>query len=146
MNLENLGLWGLFWGTFLSATIFPFSSDALFIGAFAAIGKPVACVIVASAGNWLGGIVTYYMGRLGKLEWIEKYFKVSPEKLQKQREYVDRYGVWLALVSWVPFIGDVLALALGFYRSNAFWTILLLLIGKAGRFICWAMIIQSTIK
>lgn len=143
MNLENLGLWGLFWGTFLSATVFPFSSDALFIGALAAIGRPTACIIVASAGNWLGGIVTYYMGRLGKLEWIEKYFKVSPEKLQKQQAYINKYGVWLALVSWVPFIGDVFALALGFYRANPLWTILLLLAGKAGRFVCWAVIIGA---
>ena len=143
MNLESLGLWGLFLGTFLSATVVPFSSDALFIGALAAIGNPVACVIVGSAGNWLGGIVTYYMGRLGRWEWIEKYFKVKPETLQKQKAYVDKYGVWLALASWVPFIGDVLALALGFYRANPLWTILLLLVGKAGRFVCWAMIIGA---
>ena len=140
MSFDELGLWGLFIGTFLSATIVPFSSDALFIGALATLGNPVTCIIVASAGNWLGGIVTYYMGRLGKLEWIEKYFKVKPEKLEKQKAYVNKYGVWLALASWVPFIGDVLALALGFYRANPFWTILLLLVGKAGRFICWAML------
>ena len=143
MNLETLGLWGLFLGTFLSATIFPFSSDALFIGALAAIGDPVSCIIVGSAGNWLGGIVTYYMGRLGRWEWIEKYFKVKPETLERQKAKVDKYGVWLALLSWVPFIGDVLALALGFYKARPLWTIVLLLVGKAGRFICWALIIGA---
>lgn len=143
MNLETLGLWGLFLGTFLSATIFPFSSDALFIGALAAIGNPVSCILVGSAGNWLGGIVTYYMGRLGRWEWIEKYFKVKPETLERQKAKVDKYGVWLALLSWVPFIGDVLALALGFYKARPLWTIVLLLVGKAGRFICWALIIGA---
>lgn len=143
MNLESLGLWGLFLGTFLSATVVPFSSDALFIGALAAIGNPAACVIVGSAGNWLGGIVTYYMGRLGRWEWIEKYFKVKPETLQKQKAYVDKYGVWLALLSWVPFIGDVLALALGFYKARPLWTIVLLLVGKAERFICWALLMNA---
>lgn len=143
MNLETLGLWGLFLGTFLSATIFPFSSDALFIGALAAIGDPVSCILVGSAGNWLGGIVTYYMGRLGRWEWIEKYFKVKPETLERQKAKVDKYGVWLALLSWVPFIGDVLALALGFYKARPLWTIILLLVGKAGRFICWALIIGA---
>ncbi len=143
MNLETLGLWGLFLGTFLSATIFPFSSDALFIGALAAIGDPVSCILVGSAGNWLGGIVTYYMGRLGRWEWIEKYFKVKPETLERQKAKVDKYGVWLALLSWVPFIGDVLALALGFYKARPLWTIVLLLVGKAGRFICWALIIGA---
>ncbi len=29
--LEGLGLWGLFIGTFLAATVLPFSSDALYL-------------------------------------------------------------------------------------------------------------------
>lgn len=83
------------------------------------------------------------MGRLGRWEWIEKYFKVKPETLERQKAKVDKYGVWLALLSWVPFIGDVLALALGFYKARPLWTIVLLLVGKAGRFICWALIIGA---
>jgi membrane protein YqaA with SNARE-associated domain len=31
-------------------------------------------VVVASAGNWLGGMSSYAIGYLGKWEWIEKYF------------------------------------------------------------------------
>ena len=34
--LEGLGLLGLFIGTFLAATIFPFSSDALYLAILAA--------------------------------------------------------------------------------------------------------------
>ena len=81
------------------------------------------------------------MGRLGRWEWIEKYFKVKPETLDKQKGYIDKYGVWLALLSWVPVVGDVISLALGFYKSPAVWTLFLLLVGKFGRFAIWTLMI-----
>ncbi len=135
--LEQLGLLGLFLGNFLAATIIPFSSDALYIAMVATLKQPLACFVVATIGNWLGSVVTYYVGWLGRWEWIEKWFKVKPETLEKQKARIDRYGFWLALIVWVPIIGDVIALGLGFYRARPLWTIILLLIGKAGRFAVW---------
>ena len=122
-GLEELGLLGLFLGNILAATIVPFSSDALYIAVLAASGQTVPCFIVATLGNWLGSLITYGMGRLGKWEWLEKWFKVKRETLEKQKRYVDRYGVWLSLIAWVPIIGDVLVLALGFYKTPAGWTL-----------------------
>ena len=138
--LEGLGLVGLFIGTFLAATVFPFSSDALYLAVLAATGNPVGCLIYGTAGNWLGSVATYWIGWLGRCEWIEKWFRVKPETLQKQKEKIDRFGVWLALICWVPFIGDVIAIALGFYRTPPVRTAILLLIGKFLRFLVWNLI------
>lgn len=138
--LEGLGLTGLFLGTFLAATILPFSSDALYFAILAATGNPVACLIVGTLGNWLGSVVTYGMGWLAKWEWIEKWFKVKPETLARQKERIDKFGVWLALLAWIPLIGDVIAIALGFYKTRPFWTIILLLVGKLGRFLVWNLV------
>ena len=110
-GLEELGLLGLFLGNILAATIVPFSSDALYIAVLATTRETAACFIVATAGNWLGSLVTYGMGRLGRWEWLEKWFKVKPETLEKQKRYVSKYGVWLSLIAWVPIIGDVFVLA-----------------------------------
>ena len=99
-GLENLGLIGLFIGTFLAATIFPFSSDALYLAILAATGNTAGCLIVGTLGNWLGSVLTYWIGWIGKWEWIEKWFKVKPETLQKQKKKIDRYGVWLACYCW----------------------------------------------
>lgn len=140
-GLENIGLLGLFIGTFLAATILPFSSDALYVAALAAGINPVATLVVGTAGNWFGGITTYFIGRLGKWEWIEKHFKVKPESMLKQKAYIDKYGVWMALISWVPFLGDVVALALGFFRTPAVQTIFLLGVGKFARFAVWTLLI-----
>lgn len=97
--LEGLGLWGLFLGTFLAATIFPFSSDALYLAVLAVTGNPAGCLLVGTLGNWLGSVLTYWIGWIGKWEWIEKWFNIKPETLQKQKEKIDRWGVWLALTA-----------------------------------------------
>ena len=140
LGLEKIGLLGLFIGTFLAATILPFSSDALYIGTLATGISPLAVFLVGTLGNWLGGVTTYYIGRIGKLEWLEKYFHVKPETIDKQKRFIDKYGVWVALISWVPFIGDVFVVALGFYKCPAFWTIVLMLAGKAARFAAWTFL------
>ena len=139
-GLEEWGLLGLFLGNVLAATIFPFSSDALYIAVLATLKQPLACFLIGTAGNWLGSVITYYVGRLGKWEWIEKWFKVKPETLQKQKEKIDKWGVWLALTAWIPFIGDVIAIALGFYKTRPGWTIALLLVGKFMRFLVWNLV------
>lgn len=135
--LEGMGLPGLFIGTFLAATILPFSSDALYLAILAATGNPAGCLAAGTLGNWLGSVLTYFIGRAGRWEWIEKWFKVKPETLARQKTQIDKYGVWLALICWVPVVGDVVAVALGFYKARPFWTIVLMLVGKFSRFLAW---------
>ena len=135
--MDFLGDWGylgLFLGCFLSATIIPFSSDALFISALALNGNASLVLLWGVLGNWLGGLVTYWMGYIGKWKWIEKWFRVKPETLEKQKIKVDKYGSWLALLVWVPIVGDIFALALGFYRTNFYASSLFMFIGKFARF------------
>ena len=141
LGLEKLGLLGLFIGCFLAATILPFSSDALYIAILALTGNRLGCLLFGTLGNWLGGVTTYFLGRLAKWEWLEKTFKIKESTLLKQKDKIDKYGVWLALLSWVPIIGDVIAIALGFYKSPAVWSIFLLLVGKFARFAVWTLIL-----
>ena len=142
-DLGAWGLWGLFIGTFLAATVVPFSSDMLYIAVLQMTANPWACLEVGSLGNWLGSLTTFGIGWLGRWEWIEKWFKVDRAKLEKQKVYIDKYGVWLALLSWVPFIGDVFAIALGFYKTTPWLTALLLLVGKTLRFLVWNLLLGA---
>ena len=139
--LAEYGLLGLFIGSFLAATVVPFSADVLLVGMLVAgANSPVALLLVATLGNWLGGVTSYGIGRIGKWEWIEK-LHVSRESLEKQKSRIDRFGAPIALLTWVPFIGDVFAVALGFYRVKFVPAMFWMLIGKAGRFICWYYIV-----
>jgi len=138
--LESLGYVGLFLGAMLAATIIPFSSDVLLIGVLAAGGDIVTSVVVASLGNWTGGMISYAMGYYAKWEWLEKWFKVKKSTLEKQKARIDKYGAGLAFFSWLPGIGDVLAIGLGFYKVDVKKVALFMLIGKSARFICWGLL------
>ena len=137
--LLEFGYFGLFIGSFLAATVVPFSADVLLIGMLVAGGNGWVVVAVATAGNFLGGLTSYGIGRLGKWEWIER-LGVKPETLAKQKSRVDKYGSLVALLSWVPFVGDVFAVALGFYRVKFVPSAIYMFIGKCGRFIVWAIL------
>ena len=138
--LADYGLVGLFIGSFLAATVVPFSADVLLVGMLVAgVCSPTELLIVATLGNWLGGITSYGVGRAGTWEWIER-LHVSRESLEKQKSRIDRFGAPIALLTWVPFIGDVFAVALGFYRVKFLPSIFWMLIGKGLRFVCWYLI------
>ena len=139
-SLMGLGLVGLFIGSFLAATVVPFSAEILQVGALLAGCDPIAVFCVATLGNSLGSMVSYGMGYLGKWEWIEKWFHVSREKLEKQKSRIDKYGPYLAMLCWLPFIGDVFAIGLGFYRLNFPKTMFFIFIGKALRFGVWTFL------
>lgn len=138
-GLLEWGYLGLFAGSFLAATIIPFSSEILLTALLVAGGDPISTVIVATLGNWLGGMSSYGLGWLGKWEWIQKLFKVSREKLEKQKKNVDKYGSGLAFFTWLPGIGDIMALALGFYKADPKKTAVFMLLGKGARFVLWAI-------
>jgi len=141
--LQELGYIGLFIGSFLAATIIPFSSEILLTGLIAAHFDVLACILVATAGNWLGSVSTYWLGYVGRLHIIEKYLKINKGKIEKWETKVNKFGVWLALFAWLPFIGDIMSIALGYFKCN-FWKVtILLLIGKFSRFMVWGYFIHS---
>ncbi len=143
-GLLELGYFGLFIGAMLSATIIPFSSDFLLMGMLLAGGDIVTTVIVATVGNWAGGMISYAMGYAGKWQWIEKWFKVKQETLEKQKTKVDKYGSLLAFLSWLPFVGDLFAIALGFYKVSPKLSAIFMFIGKLSRFVLWAILYYYT--
>lgn len=132
---HDLGYLGLFLGCFLAATIIPFSSDALFLTTLTLGGDIPKTLFWGTLGNWLGGLTSYWIGYIGKWEWLEKWFKIKESTLQKQKAKIDKYGSWLALLTWVPFIGDVFAVGLGFYKTNFYSSAFFMLLGKFFRFL-----------
>ncbi len=135
------GLIGLFLAGFLSGSVFPFNSEAILSVLILSGFNALSCLIAATLGNVLGGISIYYLGYLGNMKWIEKYGGVKEEKIQTILPRLNRYGPLIATLSFVPVIGDVIILALGFFRISPLLTSLFMFIGKVGRyvFIIWVM-------
>jgi membrane protein YqaA with SNARE-associated domain len=130
----ELGYWGLFLSSFLAATILPVASE-VFLGAMLAMGyDPIVSLFVATVGNTLGGYLNYFLGRLGNPKWLLKV-GVKKEQVLNWENAVKKYGAWLALFSWLPFVGDVIGIALGFFRVNWLLSFFFIAIGKLARYI-----------
>ncbi|MDR1344187.1 MAG: VTT domain-containing protein [Tannerellaceae bacterium] len=131
------GYLGVFIASFLAATVLPFSSEIVLTGVLMAGASPWPCMIAASVGNSLGGMTCYWIGMLGKMEWIEKYLKIDREKLCKVQAWVKDKSAWAAFFVFLPGIGDFIAVALGFLRSNAWIVAISMTAGKTLRYWLW---------
>lgn len=145
-NLVEYGYIGLFLACFLAATVIPLSSEVVFIGLLIAGANPIYATIVATIGNTLGGMTGYFLGYLGKWEWLEKYFRVKEENLEKYSKIVKRYGSVMAFFSWLPFVGDFIPIVLGLLRASFHKVLLFMLLGKFTRYAVWAFITINGIE
>lgn len=134
MDWMELGYWGMFLAAFLAATILPFSSDVLLSVMLLGDFDSLTLWAFASVGNWLGGMLSYGMGYLGKWEWIEKYLKVSASKVDRFKVYAEKYGSYFALITWLPIVGDPMAIALGFVKTRVVPTAIWMFVGKSLRY------------
>ena len=133
MDLLSYGYFGLLIATFLSATILPFSSEIILIALLAKGYPVVACVLIATIGNTAGGLTNFFIGKIGHPKSLKKV-GFTEKKIEKYEDIIQRYGYWLALLSWVPIIGDPLMIGLGFFRVKLIPTVLLMTIGKLLRY------------
>ena len=139
-NFLELGLLGLFISSFIAATIIPFSSE-LVLSILIANKYPLAtCLIIATLGNWLGGISSYGLGRLGEWTYIKYFTGLNKIKIGKVKGKVDKWKSPLAFFCWLPIVGDIFAVGLGFYKINFLKVSLWMLIGKMIRYFLWALI------
>ena len=130
------GYIGLFLSAFLAATVLPFSSEAVLAGLTAAGDFDWALLwLVATAGNVLGAMVNWLLGRWC-LHWQDrKWFPFKADDLEKADRWFAKWGVWSLLLSWVPVIGDPITFAAGFLRVNFWLFAVLVLIAKGGRYL-----------
>tara|TARA_B100000767_G_scaffold171994_1_gene160939 strand:- start:427 stop:876 length:450 start_codon:yes stop_codon:yes gene_type:complete len=139
-SFVEFGFFGLFLASFLGATVIPFSSE-LVLSLLLAKGFDInISIIVATLGNWLGGLSSYFLGSLGKWDFIEKYFRIKKEKIIRFKKKIDRWGSTYAFLCCLPFIGDPIAVSLGFFKTNFVKVSIWMFIGKLVKYIIWAFI------
>ena len=136
-GLFDYSLWGLFLASFLAATVVPFSSEVILSFLIVNGTDVTTAILVASAGNWLGGMSSYAIGYMGKWEWIEKYLRVKRETIEKWHNRLYKRGAIFAFFCWVPGVGDIFAVGLGLLRTNIFMTAIFMLAGKLLRYVIW---------
>lgn len=145
-ELVDLGYLGLFIAAFLAATIVPFSSEVVFTALVLAGLDVWWCAAWATLGNWLGGMSCYYLGYLGKVEWIEKYLKIERSKVERLQNWLRGKGGLMAFFVFLPGIGDIIAVALGFLRANIYLVSISMFVGKLIRYIVWIQMVYGVIS
>lgn len=141
--------WGyavLFISALLAGSIVPFSSELVMIALVKVGLSPAICVLAATLGNTAGGMTCYYMGRLGKTDWIEKYFKIKKKKIDKMQRFLQGKGALMAFFAFLPFVGEAIAIALGFMRSNVTLTVFSMFVGKLIRYIVMLLALQGALS
>lgn len=134
MEWMELGYWGMFFSSILAATLLPFGSEAVFIGLLYAGFDETYLIVVAGTGNTIGGMLTYYIGRMGKWNWLEKWFGIKRITIEKYMVKIQRNGWIYAFFTWLPGIGDPLAAGLGFARISPIVSLFWMFLGKTLRF------------
>ena len=116
--LIDYGYWGMFLSAFLAGSVLPFSSEAVMLGLLAAGVDPVPLLIYGSIGNVMGGMVNYGLGRLGKLEWLKKYFHLKQSSIDRAYKFMGGHGAWMGFFAFLPILGSAITVVLGLTRAN----------------------------
>ena len=135
--LMQYGYWGMFLSAFIAGSFFPFSSEAIMAGLSAAGLEMQPLIIYGTAGNVLGGMFNYCVGRMGRPEWIEKYLHVKQESLDKAERYMAGRGAWMGFFAFLPVIGSAITILLGLMRANVLISFVSITIGKFLRYLLW---------
>ena len=135
--LIDYGYIGVFIASFLAATVLPLSSEVVLAGVLLAGASYWPCMIAASLGNFLGGMTCYWIGMVGKIEWVKKYLKMNVDRLLKVQHWLEGKGAWVGFFAFVPVIGDFIIVGLGFLRANIWITAFSMLAGKVLRYWLW---------
>jgi len=121
---SDFSLWGLFLSSLLGATLLPGGSEAMLFGVLKLHPELYwSAIAVATLGNTLGGMISFYMG------WM-----LPMTQQLKHVDRVRRYGTPALLLAWAPLIGDALCVAAGWLRLNPWRAALFMAAGKFARY------------
>lgn len=126
---------------FGAATILPLQSEAMLTGLLLADYPPHWLIAVASAGNVLGSVVNWIIGRQVEKFRHRRWFPLDQAQFDRAQRWYQRYGKWSLLLSWMPVVGDPLTVIAGALREPLPMFVLLVTIAKVGRYLALAVLV-----
>lgn len=137
VQFESLGLIGLFLSAFISSTVAPGGSEVVLAYLVNQHHYVVEHLIgIATIGNTLGAMTTWWLG-----VWTAKKFPtkmMSESRQQKSMYWVQRWGAWALLFSWLPIVGDGFCFAAGWLKIPLLLSFTAIFIGKVLRYMAIA--------
>jgi membrane protein YqaA with SNARE-associated domain len=137
LAISKIGLITVLIVSFISATLLPMGSEPVVFAVIKANPDLFwPCILVATIGNTLGGMLNYGMAYGAK------------NILAKERDtiwfsWLKKYGAKSMLFAWLPVIGDPLC-ALGGWLKLPFWPcVFYMMIGKFLRYVVMTMALMQ---
>lgn len=132
--LVNYGFYSLFLLSFLASTLIPLGSEWLLVAMLLSRGEPLAVVAVATAGNFLGALSTYWIGLYGGDFLKLRVLRMDAKSTAKAESFYARFGSYSLLLTFLPVVGDPLCLIAGVLRVRFIRFSLLVVSGKLARY------------
>tara|TARA_B100000029_G_scaffold512662_1_gene609945 strand:+ start:1302 stop:1763 length:462 start_codon:yes stop_codon:yes gene_type:complete len=122
--------------SFTAATIVPFSSEVLLATLIATKQyNAFLLLLIACIGNIFGSVVNWIIGYYAASFMKKKWFPIKQNQIDTAIKFFNKYGKWSLLFGWLPIIGDPLTFVAGTLRYSFIPFIILVSIGKAGRYL-----------
>jgi membrane protein YqaA with SNARE-associated domain len=119
LALPKYGLATLFVVALLSATLLPMGSEPALFGLLKLNPELFwPAVLVATAGNTIGGAISWWMG-YGAERAFEKVKHRKPAEL-KALQWLERFGPRACVLAFLPVVGDPLCVVAGWVKLP-FW-------------------------
>ncbi|WP_245587386.1 YqaA family protein [Comamonas composti] len=149
LALPQFGLSTVFVVALLSATLLPLGSEPAVVGLLQLNPELFwPTIFVATAGNTLGGAISWWMGlgahkawhaararrRAGQPEQSKPPRALSRNE-RRARIWLRRLGPKACLLSWLPIVGDPLCAVAGWLRMPFWACVFYMAIGKFARYL-----------
>lgn len=133
LALPKFGLSTVFIISFVSATLLPLGSEPAVIGLVKLDpGLFWPTILVATAGNTLGGALNWWIGYGAE----RAYEKVAPHKPEARAlQWLRKFGAKACLMSWLPIVGDPLCAVAGWMQLPLWPCVGYMAIGKFARYV-----------
>jgi membrane protein YqaA with SNARE-associated domain len=133
LALPQFGLSTVFVVALVSATLLPLGSEPAVFG-LVKLNPDLfwPAVLVATAGNTIGGAITWWMG-YGAERAYEHYAHKPLEN--RALAWLQRFGAKGCLLSWLPGVGDPLCAVAGWLRLPFWPCVGYMAVGKFGRYV-----------
>lgn len=119
LAVPQVGLVAVFVIAFISATLLPLGSEpAVFLVVKADPGLFWPVIAVATVGNTLGGVVSWWMG-YGAEKAVQAVRHREPPN-PRALTWLKRFGPKACVLSWLPVVGDPLCAVAGWLKLP-FW-------------------------
>ncbi|MEY8879713.1 MAG: YqaA family protein [Leptothrix sp. (in: b-proteobacteria)] len=133
LALPQYGLLTVFIVATVSATLLPMGSEPVVFG-LVKLNPDLfwPAILVATAGNTLGGAITWWMG-YGAERAYERLAQRSPDG--RALQLLRRFGAPACLLAWLPLVGDPLCAVAGWLRLPFWPCVAYMAVGKFVRYV-----------